>query len=352
MTKRLRCYSFHSVKGGVGKSTLSVVSAIAFAHAHPEARVYLVDMDLTGTSLADVLPLEAPSWEGIDPGGRIDLLQLPKGFCKHEDIRARVEQRGELPAESAEIIGVPFLNDYLLFPTPDWDMERDVPMASLCWRLPKGPENLRVLPSSALPRDLSRALPVIYDEEHAAFLEGRLEYLLAALLGETNEAVVVFDTPPTIPGLSRSVLSLAFRLSREPKTPLSADEFMLPQLEGAQIDWRAFVVATQDYQDIRAATRWLNLVGDADRDVVKLVLNRISGDEQQRKELLVSALRDRPGGSGTQGPADPSPPADLNPLVLSPIWIKEDAVLSAIFRDEKTPPVLRRLLKDLDEEPA
>ncbi|WP_437307000.1 P-loop NTPase [Sorangium sp. So ce388] len=350
MMRHLRCYSFHSVKGGVGKSTLSALTAVALAETHPEARVYLVDMDLTGTSLADVLPLEAPSWAGLGPRDPIHLLQQPDDFHKRGDSVDRIEERGDAPADSADAVGVPFLNDYLLFRTPDWDEERDVPPAAICWRLEHGPKNLRIIPSSALPRDLSRALPVIYDEEHAAFLEGRLEYLLTALLIETHETFVVFDTPPTIPGLSRSVLNLAFRLSHEPKTPLSEDGFMPQALQETQLDWRAFLIATQDYQDIRAAARWLDLVGEEDLDVVRLVLNRVGGDEQQQRELLLEALRERSDEDESRGMVDPTPIASLNPLVARPIWVQEDADLQAIFRAEKSPPVLRHLLEKLEEE--
>lgn len=50
MTGALRCYSFHSVKGGVGKSTLSTFLALGLARRHPEAQVVLIDLDLTGMS--------------------------------------------------------------------------------------------------------------------------------------------------------------------------------------------------------------------------------------------------------------------------------------------------------------
>lgn len=330
MTQRLRCYSFHSVKGGVGKSTLSVVTAVALADAHPNARVYLVDMDLTGTSLADALPLEAPRWDGIGPQDPIDLRQSSGGFLEGNDTRLRIEERGAANAERAPV-GVPFLNDHLLFTPPRWEADKDVPPRAVSWRLVQGPENLCVLPSSALPRDLARALPVIYDEEHAAFLEGRLEYLLTALLDEGGDVFVVFDTPPTIPGLSRSVLSLALRLAREPKASLSADGFMPQALREAPVTWDALLVATQDYQDIRAAARWLDLVSPADPDVLRLVVNRVTGNAEQRRALHMDALRD-----------------SANPLALGPTWLEEDATLREIFRGEKAPPVLARWLQQME----
>ncbi|WP_437525469.1 P-loop NTPase [Sorangium sp. So ce726] len=335
MIHRLRCYSFHSVKGGVGKSTLSVLTAVALADANPRSRVYVVDMDLTGTSLADVLPLEAPAWERVGPRDRIDLLAEPKDFHAHDESSSRIEERGQAPTDITGAVSVPFLNDYLLFSPAKWDETMDIPPSAISWRLQDGPKNLRVLPSSALPRDLARALPVIYDEEHAAFLEGRLEYLFAALLHESEEVFVVFDTPPTIPGLSRSVLNLAFRLSNNPKTPLSEDGFMLPTLGEARVEWRAFLVATQDYQDVRAAARWLDLVRPEDPDILRLLLNRVHGQEEQGRELHEDALRDR----------------SANPHVLNPIWIKEEVSLQTIFRGEDCPPIVRDVLLKLDREP-
>jgi MinD-like ATPase involved in chromosome partitioning or flagellar assembly len=345
MTQRLHCYSFHSVKGGVGKSTLSVLTAVALSAAHPDAHVYLIDMDLTGTSLADVLPLVAPKWDGVGLADPIDLRQPPDGFHPHAASRPRIEERANAPSGAA-VIGVPFLNDYLLFTPRDWKEDQDVPPRAISWKLAKGPENLRVLPSSALPRDLARALPVIYDEEHAGFLEGRLEYLLAALLCEGGDAFVVFDTPPTIPGLSRSVLSLALRLTREPKEALSEDGFMPQTLREAELNWSAMLVATQDYQDIRAAARWLDLVGPTDRDVLRLVVNRVSGDKRQRQALHLEAL----GADSADPLAGADPLASANPLALNPTWVEEDRTLREIFRGEKAPPVLADVLKQLERQ--
>lgn len=345
MTGTLRCYSFHSVKGGVGKSTLSVVTALALAHKHPGAAVFLVDMDLTGTSLADVLPLEAPKWEGVEAAGPLDLQVPASGFHEHESARARIEERAE--AEGSAAVGVPFLNDYLLYSTPDWDQGTDVPPAAISWRLQGAPDNLRVLPSSALPRDLVRALPVIYDEEHAAYLEGRLEYLLAALVSKEPETFVVFDTPPTIPGLSRSVLSLALRLSHEPKEKLSDDEDMPPALEAATVNWRAYLVATQDYQDIRAAARWLSLTEDG--AVVRLVLNRVGGEKKQREQLHLRALREPGPSERALRPEDPEALARLDRRLAEPIWIEEHPDLQKLFRGGETLPNLVDYLRLMDE---
>jgi len=286
MTK-LSCWSFHSVKGGVGKSTLATLTAVQLANDHPDDTVWLVDMDLTGTSLADVLPLRAPRCARSADGEALDLEHPAESFLDPPDIESALSDRDE--DESGRPIGVPFLNDYLLYATEDWDEEHDVNIDALAWQ-PHGqssPSNLRVLPSSALPRDLDRILPVIFDEEHAGFLENRLEYLLSAMLGERRTTHVVFDVPPTIPGLSRAVLSLALRLGRGTKTPLSLDGFFPDLLEEAALSWCAVMIATTDLQDIRALTRWLDRVKPDEEAVFRVLINRTQRtDEGERQQWL------------------------------------------------------------------
>ena len=280
MTVRLHCYSFHSVKGGVGKSTLATLLASGLARDMPTT---LVDMDLTGTSLGDVLPLEAPRWSGET----MRLTEPPDaGFHDRDQTRDRILRRGLAP--NHDPVELPYLNDFLLYADPDWDIAADMHTDALGWRMPGAHENLRVFPSSALPRDLNRIMPVIFDEEHAAFLEGRLEFLLDGIVrhsapGVTDHAVV-FDTPPTIPGLSRTVLGLALRLGRSEKRPLAEDGFIPAALERVEVSWRTFVVVTMDIQDLRAANRWIDLVQPDDEHFFRVVINRVS-DQIERDRI-------------------------------------------------------------------
>ncbi|HZI07818.1 MAG TPA: hypothetical protein VEZ71_27615, partial [Archangium sp.] len=261
----------------------------------------------------------------------------------HEETRERMELRDELASEAleqdpegAEALAprcVPFLNDFLLFATPDWDEQRDVDILAMLWRMQGVPqESLRVVPSSALPSDLDRTLPVIFDENHSGFLEGRLEYLLEALVPEEGEAVVVVDTPPTIPGLSRAVLSLALRLSREPKQPLADDGFMPERLQAARVEWTAFLVGSMDHQDIRAANRWLSQVGEDERPHVRFLVNRIQeGDEQQLQDMLKRIIGNDP-----------------NPLLNAPAHVRDDRSLR-FFRSDSVPKIPESALVFLEE---
>ena len=217
------------------------------------------------------------------------------------------------------------VNDFLLFATPDWNGETDVDPKALAWRVAGVPESLRVIPSSALPGDLDRILPVIFDEERSAFLEARLEYLLAALMPEDGVAAVVFDTPPTIPGLSRSVISLALRLTLDPKQALADDGGTPHELEDGKITWRACPVVTQDVQDLRAADRWASRFQAEERRVVRFIANRIpEGSSTEHEELFRKRLDELGVAS---------------PLLANALRLKEDDCFR-VFSGEGAPPDL------------
>lgn len=280
MTRTLHCYSFHSVKGGVGKSTLSTLLAHTFAAQQADTPVYLIDMDLTGTSLSDVLPLEAPRW----PSETVELLHEPSDFWSCEETFARIDRRHE--PGLADPRQVPYLNDYLLWADTDWSTDRDVLPSALAWRMRGAPANLRVIPSSAKPKDLQCIMPVIFDEEHAAFLEARIEALLDALVTRHERCVVVFDTPPTVPGLSHSILSLGFRLGGDTKIPLADDQYIPPRLRDVVLRWKIAMVVSPDRQDLVAAERWMALIDDTQRELVRLVVNRVPASAMLTIEQL------------------------------------------------------------------
>lgn len=272
----LSAWSFHSVKGGVGKSTLALHVA---RHLAERNRVALIDMDLTGTSLADVLDLHAPYWEV--EGNRLPLEQKPARWAPPlVGLRARGNTSESIAC------GVPFLNDWFLHPR-DVDYKRkDIDVEAMVWkeRLPSpSSENLWILPSSAFPDDIARVLPLLYDEPFAAYVEGRLEWLLDALLraGVTH---VVFDTPPTIPGLSRAVLSIALRLPEHQH--MSKDERTPAVLAAANVTWTPWLVTTQDVQDLIAVERWLEAIDPSDLERLGVVMNRCEVSQSQVQEKL------------------------------------------------------------------
>lgn len=341
MIRRLTSLSVHSVKGGVGKSTLATLAAVSLARRTGRP-TWLVDMDLTGTSLADVLPLVAPAWSAQGVDERLTLERAPDHFHDVETTRAQIERRATRPEPMR--FDVPFLNDFILHATPSWSQENELHPKSLGWQLRGGPPSLRVLPSSALPGDLDRILPVIFDEERSAFIEARLEWLLAKLLEDDGDLCVVFDTPPTIPGLSRSVLSLAHRLSTEPKQELADDEGMPNALLNAVVRWRAYLVATLDHQDIRAVARWLDRVPVHEPPVVEVLINRVERSDTAGATLHTILRGDPSGPTGLQpsveavdvANAAATPRNSLDARLRDPRFIEENP-LFAIFKTVNTP---------------
>ncbi|MEP7122663.1 MAG: ParA family protein [Byssovorax sp.] len=287
--KTLRCASFHSVKGGVGKSTLSYLVARLLAEEGP---VVLVDADLTGTSLADVLPLRAPRWNGVG-ADQILPLNLPPDEWSPCDLECQhLANRASFPDGHLRV--VPLLNDFLLWAKGRYDATTDVDPRALFWRLLEDDplvDSLFVIPSSALPNDLTQIMPLIYDELHAAYLESRLEWLLHWILEKTDVRTVVFDTPPTIPGLSRAVLSMAMRLPEY--VDLAVDGGTPRELTKEyteRINWTPFLVVTPDIQDLRAAERWLEGPDNPDIDRIQVVLNRATKSWNDLKQELPHKL--------------------------------------------------------------
>lgn len=287
--KTLRCASFHSVKGGVGKSTLSYLVARLLAEDGP---VVLVDADLTGTSLADVLPLRAPRWNGIGAEDLLPLDRQPDDWSPFDPQCQHLTSRASLSDGHRRV--VPLLNDFLLWAKGRYDATEDVDPRALFWKLPEGDplvDKLFVVPSSALPNDLAQIMPLIYDELHAAYLESRLEWLLHWLLEKTGVRTVVFDTPPTIPGLSRAVLSMAMRLPLH--VALAEDDCTpreLTQEYTSKIDWTPFLVVTTDIQDLRAAERWLEGPENPDVARIQVVLNRTAKQWKDLEQDLTRKL--------------------------------------------------------------
>lgn len=258
---KLVATSFHSVKGGVGRTTLALNNAIHAADKHPDQPVYLIDVDVCGTSLVDEKDLCAPRWGDKPISMKTLYSTAPNGFWSAAESKARIDKRNK------KDLSVTFVNDWFLFQTPNWDEETDVLLPGLCWKLDGAPVNLKVIPHSPMPADVMDIQALLNDEDHAAFMEGRLEYLLSAILEEHPDPVVVFDCPQGMHGLARSVMSLGLRLGKSPKDSLADDGGMPFALEDAEVDWTINFVKGQD---TRCLDRWLEVAG-ADRNRIQVI---------------------------------------------------------------------------------
>ena len=259
--------SFHSVKGGVGRTTLALNSAIQAAVNNLDQPVYLIDVDVCGTSLVDEKELCAPKWNK-----KVSMETLysvaPTGFWTPAESKARIDNR------TKKDLSVTFVNDWFLFQTPNWDNETDVLLSALCWKLEGAPSNLKVIPHSPMPADVNDIQVLLNDENHGAFMEGRLEYLLSAICEEHPDKtpIVVFDCPQGLYGLGRSVVSLGLRLTKNPKDSLAEDGGMPFALEDADVSWTINFVKGSDPQDARCLERWLVVAG-ADRNRIQVISN-------------------------------------------------------------------------------
>lgn len=270
----------------MGKSTLSWLTARALAAKRRP--VALVDFDLTGTSLADALRLRAPTWVEIEPGERLPLNLAPTAppVDPRDLIRARARE------SDPHARHVPFLNDFLLWEDDVGLSRADVHPDALAWHLPSDDPLeawLRVFPSSALPEDLAQILALLYDEPFCAWVESRVEWLLNAFLAHSKIRDVVIDTPPTIPGLSRALLSAAMRLT-EPgaKLPLADDGSTPPEmLWAATVQWRPWIVVSQDMQDLVSVKRWVVSHDESEVRRLGVVVNRA----QMGNDVIQEKLR-------------------------------------------------------------
>ncbi|MEZ4301068.1 MAG: ParA family protein [Polyangiaceae bacterium] len=341
----LRCASFHSVKGGVGKSTLSYLVARLLAEASPpDERVALIDADLTGTSLADVLPLRAPKWSGLDGDDPLPLHRKPDHWIRLDHVAGGDDSFAGLVSRATREVShahdVPLLNDFLLWRKDRYDSERDVHPEALFWKPPAEDvlaERLMVVPSSALPTDLGEILPLIYDELHAAYLESRLEWLLHWLLAKTNVRTVVFDTPPTIPGLSRALLSMGIRL---PDHVELADDGGTPERltreAGTSVTWTAFLIASTDLQDLRAAERWLDGRSPEELDRIQVIVNRAERSDpvETLRAEVVGTSPETPGGA---------PVAYGGNLLVAPVVVEASSELRVSNRGPLSQPIAEQL---------
>lgn len=231
--------TFHSQKGGVGKSVLAWHLAHALALGATEngltseqkRRVVLIDADVTGTSLADVLALEA-----VPPS------QSAAEHLDAEKTRLATKDRyaGCFPTEGAPAVA--FLNRILLCDPVEWERllcaERfnaddhkhacasyntlPVRLVHYLWRV-AGVSELRVMPSSSHPGDVRDIAPHVFREDITDHFRHRFADLVLTLFGRNASTgsrrtkkhpevrgrgfdAVIIDCPPGLHGMSTSVL--------------------------------------------------------------------------------------------------------------------------------------------------
>jgi NUBPL iron-transfer P-loop NTPase len=206
-------YLYASVKGGVGKSTLAVLTAklLASQERHP----VVLDADLLGSSLADGLELCAPVVHetndtpdyGAPPTGRWHDLQQTRAL--RESRKHWWAHHG--PDASPTALAPAFFNDALLYSYTNATAQ-DCRVDAMLWRHASD-DHIRYLPSSPLRNDAMRIAPLASgDPPHFGWAR-RFVWLLDSLV-EHDEAVtdVIIDLPPGTWGLAHETLVLASKL--------------------------------------------------------------------------------------------------------------------------------------------
>ncbi|MFH0822196.1 MAG: P-loop NTPase [Pseudomonadota bacterium] len=268
-TKRL--ITIHSQKGGVGKTLIALYLARKFAQQEEGVlglRTVLVDADLTGTSLAEAVPLCAPKPDGAE------FFNLE---ATHDELRKISEvQHPSRPWPNPETNRIKFLND-ILFSDPiryNKFMEKDEKKQHpnfrkrhMLWKVDERAgadddtalelDRLRVIPSSGLPRHVARCVPYIYKETATAFLRRRLVEVVLSLFNEKWDGtdpfdVIVIDTPPVLHGVSRAVLELHDAVATE-KNSFQDRGKSFPHLTHS-----ALLMSSADRQHVVATVRALD----------------------------------------------------------------------------------------------
>jgi len=275
MTHTTRITAVFSAKGGVGKSSLAC--ALAFAAAAEGRRVWVWDLDMFGTSLADGLGLLAPRLHTRRDNGEFEMNVPPDGqFLEPSQIMEG--RRARLLARRGAM-GIPFLN-YAFHFSRHGDV--DCRLDALCWKHPQE-ETIRWLPSSPLNHDVIRAVDQLHGnrDDPLAWMR-RFSWLLHAAWA-LDPAIDdhILDLPPGLFGFTREVVRLLTTLAQD--DPFPADFAPLPELTQSW-DPRFFLVASPDRNDLKATFSHPVLV---DAPGVVPVVNR----NDKPPETILSWLR-------------------------------------------------------------
>jgi hypothetical protein len=239
---KLKLLTFHSLRGGVGRTRFALGAARNAANFGEPA--YFIEMGFEDTSIVESRhPVQAPRWpDGTKITAALYEDVPPVGFYEPGEVKALMDKRAAcktLKREDEHF--VPFLNDFFLHPTADWDPEHDVKLDAMLWRYNwGGTEPVHVLPASPLPRDIEHMAVLICDEWHGAFMEARFEVLLSLIIAkhaDAKQVTVAIDCPRGMHGISRTILSTGIRLSSNPKLQLAEDGYMPKALQDADVEW-------------------------------------------------------------------------------------------------------------------
>jgi hypothetical protein len=131
--------------------------------------------------------------------------------------------------------------------------------AAFLWKSSSEAEYFYIVPASPTPCDVVRmhSLPPNFTTNRTGLF---LNDLVGFFQAQGHQRMhVIFDTPPSLVGSSRDILTLALSLGG-PGGPQSwlTQQGLPANLDGAKITWKAFLVYGQDRGDGQALTGYLH----------------------------------------------------------------------------------------------
>ena len=278
--KNIHIHAFISIKGGVGKSALSVLCGHLLAQRG--RRCVVIDADMTGTSLADGLQLCAPKANLLASGG-VDLTIPPRGeeyWSSKETDELRDRRRDSRWKHQPP--PPPYLNDALTFTREEG--APDCRIDAMLWRPDRDRDTgIYFLPSSPLPQDLALAMDWLYEQEHWDF-GIRLAWILIAICQQRSDLTdIVIDLPPTFLGFTQATLGMLKVLEGVSGTA-PAHGFPKPADYGLQFHAHPFLVTTIDRNALLPSVEVLADAVSNFRNFV-LLLNR--GGRPEIEDFLI-----------------------------------------------------------------
>jgi hypothetical protein len=263
--RTITLHTFCSVKGGVGKSTLAVVCAKLLA---ADKRVpALVDCDLTGTSLADGLRLQAPRVALLSDGA-VDLRSAPTGeppLSIDETRRLRARRRDA--AWQGRVHPPPYFNDVL---NAVLDRQEPVRVDAALWRHERE-DGVAYLPSSSIHHDIAGSLRWYNERDPFEWAECFLWALDDLAQQRPTLTDVVIDLPPGTWGFPHETMVIVSTLQRQAPLPQG-----YPVWHEGPTRWAAnpFLVTSADGNDLLPALEYVGRHQREQLPTLKPLVNR------------------------------------------------------------------------------
>lgn len=239
--QKVRVYTIHSQKGGVGKTSVAIAIA-GWSSSKHELKTLIIDCDLTGTSLIDLF------W---------------KGDRKQQKYQAH------------------YLNRLLLASPIAFSGYEKGDMGKVFYLPVPHSRNLHYIPSSPVLKDIRSIVELISQENLLHFFQSRMEDILK--LAVKNEVkTIIIDTPPGLFGLSQAMINL--KIPSEDNWEKKA----LFVVTSDRVDYRAMLASFSEcWEEKKQPSKAKTGVGDFD-----FLLNKFSGKKFRDPAFAWQAILD------------------------------------------------------------